>query len=186
MSDSDGPAPARRVLRSIGNEQPLRARKPIRVREACRCEAQLTELRNEVSELTKTINEMNSIVHAKLLFPHLSLAEALAEEAEVTYAHVKPPKRPHTDSALYLPDIPDGFSDSSAHSLAFRRRTKATTTEQECKRASKKLHVDFDDHGSVLLDAIKVAPLTKRAKATKRGEDKTGTMRATRSGRVAK
>lgn len=199
MSDSDSnhPAPGRRALRSIGNQQPPRA---IRVRDPCRCESQLKELRSEVSQLTKTINEMNSIVHAKLLFPHLSLVEALAEATEVTYDHVKPPKRPRKDSALYLPDIPDGFSDSTAHSLAFRRRTKATTTEQECKRALKKFQV-ADPHTAappeletIVVD-IESPPVKRRPRETKappmakavmtRG-DKLKTMRTTRSGRVGK
>lgn len=160
----------------------------MRGREPCRCETQLTELRSEISQLTKTINEMNSIVHAKLLFPHLSLAEALAEETEVTYDHVKPPKRPRTDSALYLPDIPDGFSDSTAHSLAFRRRTKATTTEQECRRASKRLQADSNARGTeaVVLDRLISPPSVKRGKAAKRGGNAMGIMRITRSGRVGK
>ncbi|KAL0633142.1 hypothetical protein Q9L58_007983 [Maublancomyces gigas] len=198
MSDSDS---GHRVLRSIGNVQQSRIKKSTRAQEACCCESELTELRKEVTQLTKTINEMNSILYAKLLFPHLSLDEALAEKTEVTYDHVKPPKRPRTDSARYLPDIPDGFSDSTAHSLAFRRRTKATTTEQECKRALKKLRVNPDSHESdaTVLDAIKVVSVAKsvptvevfsEAKRTKvdkkKGGSKTKTSRSTRSSRAKK
>lgn len=195
MSDSDS---GRRVLRSIGNVQQSRAKKPTHTKEACCCESELTELRKEVTQLTKTINEMNSILYAKLLFPHLSINEALAEKTEVTYDHVKPPKRPRTDSARYLPDIPDGFSDSTAHSLAFRRRTKATTTEQECKRALKKLRVNLDDHESdaIVLDAIKVVPVAKTvpvvevfsaAKRTKVDKKKRGSKtKALRSSRAKK
>lgn len=204
MSDSDSnqnPALGRRALRSIGNPPPPRAKPAMRVREACRCESQLTQLRSEVSQLTKAIDEMNSIVHARLLFPHLSLAEALAGATEVTYDHVKPPKRPRTDSALYLPDIPDGFSDSTAHSLAFRRRTKATTTEQECKRALKKLPAPVSAFAPAPappeLDTIVLEPdaaAKRRPRGTRtlpakvvttRGDTAKG-MRTTRSGRVAK
>lgn len=70
----------------------------------------------------------------------MSLAEAQTDATEVTWEHVRPPKRQRSDSALYLPDIPDGFSDSTAHSLVFKQRTR--NAEKECERACKKLKIN--------------------------------------------
>lgn len=175
LSDSDSkPAPVRRVLRTVPPNDQASTKATIRVRKpttSCSCEVELAELRKEVSELTKTINGMSDIIHAKLLFPHLSLAEALSSGTEVTHDHVKAPKRPRSDSALYLPDIPDGFSDSTAHSLVFQRRTKTTTAEQECKVAFKRLGVDSGieeefDTDTIVVKRVK-APVVRRGKVSK-------------------
>lgn len=124
----DRKPPANRILRSTEPNKQGRQAKAVK---PCNCELQLSELRQEVVELTRTVNELKDIISAKFLFPHLSLAEAQSDATEVSYEHVRPPKRPRTDSALYLPDIPDGFSDSTAESMKFKRRTRKKERMEE-------------------------------------------------------
>ncbi|KAI5851737.1 hypothetical protein DFP73DRAFT_167464 [Morchella snyderi] len=151
-----------RVLQSLAPNQQKKAaaaaQSPISA--ACSCGTELTELRQEVAELTRALNEMKEVMYARLLFPHMSLAEAQTDATEVTWEHVRPPKRQRSDSALYLPDIPDGFSDSTAHSLVFKQRTR--NAEKECERACKKFKIN-PVTGEPLENLSKTAVVVKEA-----------------------
>ncbi|KAH8151820.1 uncharacterized protein LAJ45_03811 [Morchella importuna] len=140
---------------------------------ACSCGTELAELRQEVSELTRALNEMKEVMYARLLFPHMSLAEAQTDATEVTWEHVRPPKRQRSDSALYLPDIPDGFSDSTAHSLVFKQRTR--NAEKECERASVVVKETHEQAMRVTRRmAVVIEPPTRsRVEKSKRGRSST-------------